>query len=365
MRNMPEYMVVLSLVNAMMAVLIVMGAYWFVIASGDRITPYCHPYHRPDLPWYSFESAKVRENMCYTSTYCFWTYPILCPLAVIGVNWKNLVDKRLFYECLLNRIFLVQSRTTFLYSVTFWLLIIYGFLALYSVRYMKFDADHMQKTLYWQFREVVFGMLAYFSAVGAFLFQLFSQWSVNGQIISLSNYVFKDSAAAVSLLDSCKFVQLHDFQMAWLRVEGLFISLQKEERMVPDLNTAELLLLTLDMHEKWKGYNCSIIEKLGNMCSLLMQKRYWVFRLLYFEHLKDWRSWRFRFCVGFYATFMGFSILLFCWGMFYTTSHYLLFQHKDMMPREMRSVPAPHEASEVVDRASRVIPKVVDRMEGY
>merc|ERR1719335_1735525 len=102
---------------------------------------------------------------------------------------------------------------------------------------------------------------------------------------------------------------------------------------------------------------------MGNMLTLLMQKRYWVSRLLYCEYLKDWRSWRFRFCIRFYAAFMGFAILLFCWGMFYTTSHYLLFQHKDVMPREMRSVPAPHEAPEVVDRAGKLIPKVLDRME--
>lgn len=358
--NLPEYMVLISIVNALVAVMIVLGAYWFIISAGDRITPLCKPYAQPELPIYSLKKAKLKENVCYVSTYCFWTYPILCPLAVAWVNWKNLVDKRIFYECLLNRIFLMQSRTSYLTSKTFWFLLLYGIFAMAVVFYMEVGADQpFASNPYWKYKEIVFGMLAYFSACSAFLHKLFSQWSVNNQIISISNFAYQDSPAAVSLMTKCTFVDAVDYEKAWCRVEELFERLRTEERMTPDLNTPELLQLTLDMHEQWKGYTSSFIEQAAYLCGYwFMPRRYWVSRLLYFEHLKDSRSWHFKFCVRFYAIFMGISVALFCWGMFYTTSHYLLFQHKDMMPSDLRKLPPPHEAPAVVDRASKLIPRV-------
>lgn len=354
--NLPEYMVLISITNAVFAVMIVLGAYWFIISAGDRITPLCKPYAQPDLPIYSFKKVKMKENMCYISTYCFWTYPILCPLAVAWVNWKNLVDKRIFYECLLNRIFLMQSRISYLSSGTFWFLLFYGIFAMSSAFYM--DVGEHGST-YWKYKEVVFGMLAYFSACGAFLHKLFSQWSVNNQIISLSNFAYQDSPAALALMNQCTFIGAVDFEKAWCRVEELFERLKKDDRMTPELNTPELLQLTMDMHYKWKDKSSTFMETVGFLCGFwFMPRRYWVSRFLYFEELKDTRSWRFRFVVRFYAAFMFVSVALFCWGMFYTTSHYLLFQHQDMMPEDLRRLPAPHEAPQVVDRASRLIPRV-------
>jgi len=366
MENLPAYMVVQSIVNAFMGVLIVLGAYWFVISAGDRITPLCKPYQQPHLPIYSFEKIKMKENLCYSSTYCFWTYPILCPLAMIWVNWKNLVDKRLFYECLLNRIFLLQSRASYLYSKTFWFLIGYGILALSSVFYMDSGMDQAPSgSLYWRYKEVVFGMLAYFSAVGAFLYKLFSQWSVNYQVISLSNYMYRDNHMAIDLMKKCTFVEQQDFEASWVRVEQLFEEYQ-EERFVPKLTTPELLQLTLEQYEKYKEYQPDFLEQVGNFFYwAFAPKKYWVTRLLNFEHLEDSRSWHFRFCIRFYLIFVAVSIALFCWGMFYTTSHYLLFQYKDLMPRDLDRMPAPHEAPAVYNQASRLIPRVVKTVKDH
>lgn len=366
LENNPEYMVMQSIGNAVLAVIIVLGAYWFVISAGDRVTPLCKPYAQPHLPVWSFKEEKLRENLCYTSTYCFWTYPILCPLAVIWVNWKNLVDKRIFYECLLNRIFLMQSRVSYLTSKTFWFLIIYGVLALSSVLYMQVGQNEtLASSPYWRYKEVVFGLLAYFSAIGAFLLKLFSQWSVNAQIISITNYVYRDSGAALDLMNKCTFVSCEDFEASWDRVEELFEAMESE-RMIPSMSTPELLQLTYQQHIKWKEYEPTYMERARNFCgNCFVPKRYWVSRLLYFEHLKDTRSWHFRFCIRFYAAFMAISVALFCWGMFYTTSHYLLFQYKDMMPRDLRKLPPPHQAPAVYDRAARLIPKVADTVRDH
>lgn len=367
LENNPEYMVMQSITNAVFAVLIVLGAYWFVVSAGDRITPLCRPYAQPHLPIYSLRESKLKENLCYTSTYCFWTYPLLCPLAMVWVNWKNLVDKRIFYECLLNRIFLVQSRSSYIFSKTFWFLFIYGVLALSSVTFMDAGQDEkFSDSPYWKYKEVVFGMLAYFSAVGAFLFKLFTQWSVNAQIISITNFVYRDSAAALDLMNKCTFVSAEDFEASWQRVEEMFDDMHSEDRMIPHMSTPELLRLTLLQHEKWKEYVPTWMEQARSFCgSCFVPKRYWVSRLLYFEHLQDTRSWHFKFCIRFYAAFMAISVALFCWGMFYTTSHYLLFQYKDAMPRDLRRLPPPHEAPAVYESASRLIPKVAKTMRDH
>merc|ERR1719377_165002 len=106
------------------------------------------------------------------------------------------------------------------------------------------DAGHDQplaSSPYWKYKEVVFGMLAYFSAVGAFLFKLFSQWSVNNQVITLSNYVYRDQEATVELMNKCTFVRAEDFEASWERVEELFEELTSGERMIPSMSTPELL----------------------------------------------------------------------------------------------------------------------------
>jgi hypothetical protein len=232
------------------------------------------------------------------------------------------------------------------------------------------DTGHdepLESSPYWKYKEVVFGMLAYFSAVGAFLAKLFSQWSVNNQIISLSNYMYRDQDATVALMNKCTFVKAEDFEASWDRVEKMFKDLESiDEWAVPWVSTPVLLRLTLDQHEIWKDYPYSFLEQAGRVCThCFVPKRYWVQRLLYFEHLKDNRSWHFQFCIRFYAAFMAVSVALFCWGMFYTTSHYLLFQYKDIMPHDIRKLPPPHKAPEVYDQASRMWPKVADAVKEH
>jgi len=359
MENNPEYMVLTSVVNAVVSIVIVLGAYWFVIAAGDRITPMCQPYARPDLPIYSFSKAKMHSNWCYSSTYCFWTYPIVCPLAVIWVNWKNLLDKRIFYECLLNRIFLVQSRVSQISSLSFWFLITYGLLALSTVHFMSVAQNRLESNHYWKYKEVVFGMLSYVSAVAAFLYMLFCQWSVNAQIISLSNFVYRDTSAAVALMNEVTFVPVDDFEASWDRVEELYETLKVDERINPDMNTPELLQLTMDMHMKWKDHQASFMDRICSCCGIFLPRRYWAYRLLWFEQLKDTRSWHFRFCIRFYALFMAVSIAMFIWGMIYTTIHYIHFQHSATMPSELKKLPAPHEAGNIARGAVKIIKGVV------
>merc|ERR1719272_1507242 len=102
---------------------------------------------------------------------------------------------------------------------------------------MEAGQDEQDMNTYWKYKEVVFGMLAYFSAVGAFLFKLFSQWSVNAQIISISNFVYRDHAAALDLMSKCTFVSAEDFEASWGHVEELFEEMHSEERMIPSMST--------------------------------------------------------------------------------------------------------------------------------
>jgi len=198
--------------------------------------------------------------------------------------------------------------------------------------------------------------------VGAFLKVLFASWSVNSQIITLPNFLrHGDHEPALELMNKCTFVTAEDFETAWERVEEAFPKQFRGDE--PDMTTGELLQLTLDQHEAWVGHRPSFFEQAGYAISyVLVPKRYWCNRLLFFEHLRDNRSWHFHLCMKLYYAFMALAVILFCWGLFYTTSHYLLFQFKDLMPDALRRMPPPHEAPKVYGQASRLIPKIAKTM---
>eukprot|EP00928_Gymnodinium_smaydae_P098224 TRINITY_DN908_c0_g2_i1.p1 TRINITY_DN908_c0_g2~~TRINITY_DN908_c0_g2_i1.p1 ORF type:complete len:412 (+),score=43.48 TRINITY_DN908_c0_g2_i1:98-1333(+) len=358
--NEPEYMLVMGISNAMFGVLVVLGAYWYVIASAERIMPHCKEFGPGNLPAFSLKKEQIKENMCYVSTFCFLTYPMICPMALIWMNWKLLLDKRVFYECLLNRIFLKHSAVSYFRSITFWFLLVYGALAVFCVRYMAASVRDGQGDDYLKYRVIIYGNLAYFSATSAFLFKLFTEWSVNSQILSLPNFAYESQAAAAKLLTECTYVQDTEFEVAWEKTETVLQRLAIVDDRAAAMSIAEILHMTLDMHRCGAEPKHLVASWLEAVYRFFATKRYWVARLLFCPQLQDWRTFRFRVCVRVYSCFMAVSVVFFCWGMFYTTTQYLLFQHANIAP-ELRKLPPPHHAPQVIEQARELIPKVLDR----
>lgn len=318
--NLPGWMVLRNIAAAMLQVAVVLGAYFFMQSSGHHFTPHCTKYHGPDIIEFSTKKEKLNAYACYATTLSFWTYPIVCPMIVIAVYWKNLLDKRLFYECLLNRIFLRYANKSYLCSPTFWFMLVYLATGLSSIFYIRESPAWSVRPL----QELIFGLLAYLSPIFAFLIVLFSHWSANSHLVSLPQFVLRDHHKAVQLLNSCTFLRATEFRYAFWAAERLLERVQYEERMSFDLNTSEFMRLVLDQHEGQLDGKLSFWNEIE--CSCRCWRPYWVTQVLYLDCVRDWRSWRFRFFSGFYDVFMFAAVLVFLWSFAYTVQKFVAFQ---------------------------------------
>eukprot|EP00747_Dinoflagellata_sp_TGD_P167134 gnl/TRDRNA2_/TRDRNA2_191056_c0_seq1.p1 gnl/TRDRNA2_/TRDRNA2_191056_c0~~gnl/TRDRNA2_/TRDRNA2_191056_c0_seq1.p1 ORF type:complete len:415 (-),score=54.20 gnl/TRDRNA2_/TRDRNA2_191056_c0_seq1:68-1312(-) len=333
--NTPSWMVAYAVVSALVQVSVVSGAHFFMVAYGRRITPHCGVYYVPGLSDFTTDTRKWEENMCYITTFAFWTYPVVCPLAVIFLYWKNLLDKRLFYEALLNKIFLQFRSHSFLSSPTFWFLALYGLCACFCLYYIK-DTEVVDMG----YTELIFSLLAYLAPMTAFLIVLFTTWSVNWHIVTLPKYVEQDRVGAIKLLEDCTYVASADMCLAFEAVEWLFDDLAAKKKFTPQMTTSEILRLSLDMHEKG-------LRPPGLKCDCWCYQKYithwwfrsyWASRFLYYKYLDDSRSWAFRRWSYLYHTFMIIAVFIFIWAWMYTMLAFTIYEH-ERMPKGI----GPHE----------------------
>lgn len=332
-RNLPAYMVFQSVSAALVQVMVVTGAYYFMQTTGTDFTPQCKRYHAGvDMSKLGTDKTRMNAYGCYVTVFAFWTYPLCCPLVVIGVYWKNLLDRRLFYECMMNRIFLCYPTMSYLHSPLFWFLLTYLACGLSAIFYIKDSPTWEVKP----FHDLIFGIFAYLSPITAFMIVLFTHFSANADIVTLPNFIEHDREKAVALLNECVYIRDKDFRIAFRRAEALIEKLETESRITPTLTTPELLRLVLDQHEKRTGV--SFFEQVDcDACRCY--KAYWVTSVLYMECLNDWRAWRFRFFARFYMAFMVLALLIYVYSLLYTVHKVVGIQQAD--PHDI--IPAPEK----------------------
>jgi len=318
-QNRPWFLVLYCIGMAVINGSTVAGAYFFLIVAGDSVTPRCYAFHDhadsfiPDDP----DSETWSEWLCNISTFCFWTYPVIGPLVVIFVFWKNLLDARLYYECLMNRILLDFRAYSYVFSPTFWFLVLYGLTALFSLVYIKSASASGEKT----YKDLIYGLLAYFTPVGVFLFVLFSEWTVDWNVVSLHRYCHGDKKKAAELLSKGSFVTEDEFVRAFEAATDLLKRVAEEQNLpVIELTTPEMFRLVLDAYEKgavppspW----CSCMKIFNS---------YWVNRVMFCRHLQDDRSRSFRSWSWLYTLFIVVASLVFVWTMVHTAQDLMLFQ---------------------------------------
>jgi len=333
-RNYPAYMVFESVSAALVQVMVVMGAYYFMQTTGADFTPQCKRYHAGvDMSKLGTDATRLNAYACYVTVFAFWTYPICCPLVVIGLYWKNLLDRRLFYECLMNRIFLCYPTMSYLHSPIFWFLLIYMLCGLSAVFYIK-DSPTWEVKPY---HELIFGIFAYLSPITAFMIVLFTHFSANANIVTLPHFIEQDRVKAIALLNECVYLQERDLRIAFRRAEALIDKVASEGRIALTLTTPELMRLMLDQHEKRTGV--SFFERVDCDAACRCHRTYWVTAVLYMECLKDWRAWRFRFCARFYMAFMVLAVFVYVYSLLYTVHKVVGIQQAD--PKDI--IPAPEK----------------------
>lgn len=335
--NNPCVMLGYNVGMAMLNAVTVGGAYFFLIAAGTSVTPRCSTYHdRRDLGVIpSSESSTTWEEwMCNISTFCFWTYPMLGSLVVVFLYWKNLVDSRLYYECLLNRVLLDFKNLQYVYSPSFWLLLVYGICGVSSLIYIKSASASSNKT----YRELVYGLLAYFAPVAAFVFVLFRNWSVEWHTVPLGKYCERNHRGAVEHLDRSTLVREGAFVEAFEAAEDLLQRYATRHRLPRpvELTTREFVLLVLDMFKKGarapRGWLCS-----PPRCC----RSYWVSRVLFSRHVQDRRASTFRFFARCYMIFLLIAVVIFCWTFMHTAHELLVLQ--GVLKRPLPLGPNPHD----------------------
>jgi len=311
--NRPWYMCFSHIFMSLVTGATIAGAYFFLISGGEKITPRCYVYHDfgekswiPDDP----NSETWNEWMCNITTISFWTYPLLCPMVVICVYLKNMLDARLYYECLLNGILLDYRNASYVYSPAFWLLMLHGCLGISCLVYIRSAPQWADRPI----SEMGANFLAYLVPVAAFLFVLFSQWSVEWHLIPISKYCERDHRQAIKHLDSCLFASDVELKTAWEASEEL-LRRQGSSRQI-QLSTPEFFTLVrqqLVRKTKCPDRGC---------CACL--KAYWVYRfLMWSSFLNDSRVSSFRCWVRIYWTFVIFAAIVFTWA-FIHTAHFLL-----------------------------------------
>lgn len=335
--NTAGLMVLKSIISSTLQATAVLGSYFFIESGGRYITPRCREYapihrqHEDPVAWN--DKAMLPEYACFATSYCFWTFPVICAFGVVVIFLKSLLDRRLFYECLMNKIFLLQSSTSFLRSPVCWFLFLYGTSGISCVYFVNFKGNKFSQNDV----DCVFGMLAYLSATCAFVFIICSQWSATRSSLPLPTFIQKDCVAAISLLNECCFIDEADFRSAFEAAEALMEreatkfnkSLKRYNFYYSfDLDTAELMRLIRDAHEQGTDIEPGIFSG----CWMWLRyhfrifQSYWVTRLLYFPHLTDSRSGWFRLWCRLHYVFTTLAALLFVYTFFYLTNEFLEFQ---------------------------------------
>lgn len=358
--NRPWFLVLSHAARAVTHVTVVLGAYFFLHSVGGRsITPHCIDWMvAGHVPQYSFQ--RWQEYTCYFTTACFWTYPIVCPLAIVVLFWTNLLDKRLFYECLFHKVFLQQHSMSYLTSWTFWLLLLHFVCGMSCVLFKDLQEDDLLR------HETVFGFFAYLSACVAFLHVLFTNWSVNRLVVPLPMFVENDLDGAMTLLKECKFIRDVDFWRYFQTAEALCEQVCLRRRMSFTMNTSEMILLILDIEEALQEDRCSIFKTGSLVDKVCLHGRgfrerhcrpYWVSRFLYFPALQDTRSKSFRQWSRTYYAFMVLMCILFGYTMVYTLNKMLLVQ--GAQPDWLLPLPAPHKVPGALEDAANDAPDMM------
>lgn len=298
--NRPWYMVGFNMCMAMVNVSTILGAYFFLRSVGNRITPRCYVFKDEKLGLTDLPDDPNDEHwngmLCDLCTFCFWTYPLVCPMAVVWVYSKNLLDARLYYECLMHGVILDLRNSSYLFSPLAWLLFLHGSLAVAAVHFIRISSDLAKIGD----EPLAFGLLAYFLPVFAFLVVALCHWSVKWYTVPVGKFVENDHKGGIKLLDRCTFIEETNFRDAF---EAITETLDEAPVPVVPLKTPEWLRLIAEAASRrvsrpsrWCGGDC---------------RAYWVYRLLFSKYLKDGRAREFRLWSTLYGIFLFVCFILF------------------------------------------------------
>merc|ERR1719440_385157 len=178
----------------------VAGSLFFLLAAPEKVSPHC----------YARETVILR-GLCTVSTIAFWTYPVVCCLFVVLVYAKNLVDQRTYYEFLLHKVIIGYGRVPPYKQPVVLVLLAYALLAFSALVWYHLSQSSVVISH-------VYCSLAYITPIISFLAVLATQWSIQGKLITLPNFL-ADYDWAMQHLNRCRCYKVEELHAGYIRME--------------------------------------------------------------------------------------------------------------------------------------------------
>lgn len=317
----------------------VSGAYFFVLASYKEVVPRC------------YEFQPMHQTLCNMSVFAFWTYPIICPILIVFLVWKNMLETRLYYECLLNRMLLDYEGAALNHPII-WAVLLWGVGAITMLHYMDEGIPA---------HKLAFSMLAYFLPIVTFIMVMFSKWQIETFLIPLPAFCGTDPSLAGDLLRDASrnyvferqmrvaFENVNDHllakeadgnEMVWdtkclfgLLKEAAQVEIEAVGtggKMEPGFGKAMLLKLLGYVGIKERPEYQRRFDKVTRPevfgCWFNFRHGFWVTRILFSPFLQDERSANFRWWARFYIFFAIVSFIIFVCSMCCTIATFMVHQ---------------------------------------
>jgi hypothetical protein len=299
----PWYLALLTVAMSAMTSITVAGSLFFLLAAPEKVSPHCFEHESPVTRWF-----------CTASTIAFWTYPVVCCLFVVLVFAKNLVDQRTFYEFLLHRVVIGYGRVQAWKNPVVVALLLYALMAFSALVWYHYSHTDVLVGH-------VYASLAYITPIISFLAVIFAQWSIQGKLITLPNFL-EDYGWGVSHLNGSRCYSMEQLHQGYNcleaemdqsdeiidtpRMVALVEEYTKKARSVPEEDDdieaskgAEAEAAKGGEKKKTVADEAKLIlseaeERLVREARLVKEYIYWEVRLLFNPRLQDDRSQSFR-----------------------------------------------------------------------
>jgi len=201
----PWFLALLTVAMSAMTSITVAGALFFLLAAPEKVSPHCYK-----------RSSAVSQTLCTASTVCFWTYPVVCCLFVVLVFAKNLVDQRVYYEFLIHKVVIGYGKAQpwkdpIVIILLGYALCAFSALVWHSMSQVQIEVSH------------VYSSLAYITPIISFLAVILAQWSIQGKLVTLPNFM-ENYDWAVQHLNECHCYYVDNVHVGYNALE---IALEK------------------------------------------------------------------------------------------------------------------------------------------
>jgi len=197
------FLALVTVAMSLMTSITVVGSLFFLLAAPEKVSPHC--YSHPKF---------AQRAFCTASTVAFWTYPVVCCLFVVLVYAKNLLDQRTYYEFLLHKVVIGFGRVQAWKNPVVLALLLYAFVAFSALVWFHYSTPGSAAEV-----AHVYASLAYITPIISFLAVIFTQWSIQGKLITLPIFM-QDYDWAVEHLKTSRCYTVSNIHLGYLAMEN-------------------------------------------------------------------------------------------------------------------------------------------------